>query len=176
MLLTSTTSPTDTTTTSTIRMKPLVGREAMAAVEPAGPPEVSIYKTAVAPHPSSAGATPPCLPLGYCPAPRPAPGHPREGQQASLLGGKYLLLEALEGSSLHRCLHIPTQEELVCKVGKTLPPPSFFLLFCTAVRRPVIFLCCSSPANSPSPSRHFRPPSSTSSALVVGISLQEGKC
>lgn len=116
MLLTSTTSPTDTTTTSTIRMKPLVGREALAAVEPAGTPEVSIHKTAVAPHPASAGATPPCLPLGYCPAPRPAPGHPREGQQATLLGGKYLLLEALEGSSLHRCLHIPTQEELVCKV------------------------------------------------------------
>ena len=114
------------------RMKPLVAapeplREAtevvptVAPVAPAAtPPEVSIHKT-VAPHPASAGASPPCLPLGYCPALRgtasfPGAGHPREGQQASLLGDKYLLLEALEGSSLHRCLHIQTQEELVCKV------------------------------------------------------------
>ena len=114
------------------RMKPLVAapeplREVtevvptVAPVAPAAtPPEVSIHKT-VAPHPASAGASPPCLPLGYCPALRgtasfPGAGHPREGQQASLLGDKYLLLEALEGSSLHRCLHIQTQEELVCKV------------------------------------------------------------
>jgi tribbles-like protein len=105
------------------RMKPLV--PSMGHVEPVssgatvqsgGPAEVSIHKTVL--HPS----TPPCLPLGYCSAPlRSSPpglgsGHPREGQQASLLGGKYLLLEALEDSSLHRCLHIPTQEELVCKV------------------------------------------------------------
>ena len=114
------------------RMKPHVAppeplREAtevvptVAPVAPAAtPPEVSIHKT-VGPHPASAGASPPCLPLGYCPALRgtasfPGAGHPREGQQASLLGDKYLLLEALEGSSLHRCLHIQTQEELVCKV------------------------------------------------------------
>ena len=124
------------------RMKPLVAapeplREAtevvptVAPVAPAAtPPEVSIHKT-VAPHPASAGASPPCLPLGYCPALRgtasfPGAGHPREGQQASLLGDKYLLLEALEGSSLHRCLHIQTQEELVCKVitfhSYLLPP------------------------------------------------------
>ena len=43
-------------------------------------------------------------------------GHPREGQAASLLGNKYLLLEELEGSSLHRCLHIRTRQEFVCKV------------------------------------------------------------
>lgn len=43
-------------------------------------------------------------------------GHPREGQAASLLANKYLLLEELEGSSLHRCLHIPTRQEFVCKV------------------------------------------------------------
>ncbi len=50
-------------------------------------------------------------------------GHPREGQAASLLGNKYLLLEELEGSSLHRCLHIRTRQEFVCKVGE-------FLQFC----------------------------------------------
>ena len=44
-------------------------------------------------------------------------GHPREGQAASLLGNKYLLLEELEGSSLHRCLHLPTRQEFVCKVS-----------------------------------------------------------
>ena len=128
------TGPSDPPPTAIIphRMKPLVAapeplREAtevvptVAPVAPAAtPPEVSIHKT-VAPHPASAGASPPCLPLGYCPALRgtasfPGAGHPREGQQASLLGDKYLLLEALEGSSLHRCLHIQTQEELVCKV------------------------------------------------------------
>jgi len=113
---------------SSPRMKPLVPPmvpvvEAMVpsgATVQGGGAEVSIHKTLL--HPSSSSATPPCLPLGYCPAPlrSPAPtlgtGHPREGQQASLLGGKYLLLEALEGSSLHRCLHLPTQEEYVCKV------------------------------------------------------------
>lgn len=51
-----------------------------------------------------------------------AAGHPRDGQtgaggSASLLGNrKYLLLEELEGSSLQRCLHIPTRQEFVCKV------------------------------------------------------------
>jgi hypothetical protein len=44
-------------------------------------------------------------------------GHPREGQAASLLGNKYLLMEELEGSSLHRCLHIHTRQEFVCKVS-----------------------------------------------------------
>lgn len=43
-------------------------------------------------------------------------GHPREGQAASLLGGKYLLLEEIEGASLHRCLHIETNQEFICKV------------------------------------------------------------
>ena len=108
----------------------------VAPVAPAStPPEVSIHKT-VGPHPASAGASPPCLPLGYCPALRgtasfPGAGHPREGQQASLLGDKYLLLEALEGSSLHRCLHIQTQEELVCKVTSPsyLIPPSQLVAF-----------------------------------------------
>ena len=128
------TGPSDPPPTAIIphRMKPHVAppeplREAtevvptVSPVAPAAtPPEVSIHKT-VGPHPASAGASPPCLPLGYCPALRgtasfPGAGHPREGQQASLLGDKYLLLEALEGSSLHRCLHIQTQEELVCKV------------------------------------------------------------
>lgn len=147
------------------RMKPHVAppeplREAteavptVAPVAPAAtPPEVSIHKT-VGPHPASAGASPPCLPLGYCPALRgtasfPGAGHPREGQQASLLGDKYLLLEALEGSSLHRCLHIQTQEELVCKVTslsiflsfprKKLPFPSFHISF-TSSRTGIPFL------------------------------------
>ena len=44
-------------------------------------------------------------------------GHPREGQAASLLGGKYLLLEEIEGASLHRCLHIESNMEYICKVG-----------------------------------------------------------
>ena len=52
-------------------------------------------------------------------------GHPREGQAASLLGNKYLLLEELEGSSLHRCLHIRTRQEFVCKVGEFLQFYSF---------------------------------------------------
>eukprot|EP00088_Acartia_fossae_P016254 TRINITY_DN19098_c0_g1_i1.p1 TRINITY_DN19098_c0_g1~~TRINITY_DN19098_c0_g1_i1.p1 ORF type:complete len:592 (-),score=137.63 TRINITY_DN19098_c0_g1_i1:82-1857(-) len=43
-------------------------------------------------------------------------GHPREGQAASLLGGKYLLLEEIEGASLHRCLHIESNMEYICKV------------------------------------------------------------
>lgn len=97
---------------------PLRDSQPPTSPEPASP-EVSIHKTTASPGGHPLGTASPCLPLGYCPAPRPAPGlpgHPREGQQASLLGGKYLLLEALEGSSLHRCLHIATQEELVCKV------------------------------------------------------------
>lgn len=88
--------------------------------------EVSIHKTVIAPSPA-----PLSLPLGYCPtlcragpggvAPSSLPGHPREGQSASLLGGKYLLLDELEGSSLHRCLDINSQEELVCKVVSREP-------------------------------------------------------
>merc|ERR1719285_1017003 len=94
-----------------------------------GPIEMSIDKTVLGHHTTTGTGSSPCLPLGYCPSgpphpplrsPGPGPnlgaGHPREGHQASLLVGKYLLLDALEGSSLHRCLHIQTQEELVCKV------------------------------------------------------------
>ncbi len=50
----------------------------------------------------------------------PLTGHPREGQAASLLGGKYLLLEEIEGASLHRCLHIQSNQEFICKVRNTL--------------------------------------------------------
>lgn len=81
--------------------------------------EVSIHKTAVVPSGAVPRTlSPPCPSLlpGLCRAPPPSCGHPREGQSASLLGGKYLLLDELEGSSLHRCLDINTQEELVCKV------------------------------------------------------------
>ncbi|PSN29046.1 hypothetical protein C0J52_26529 [Blattella germanica] len=35
---------------------------------------------------------------------------------ASLVGDKYLMLEILEGSTLHRCVNVHTQEEYVCKV------------------------------------------------------------
>ena len=52
------------------------------------------------------------------PPPALVAGHPREGQAASLLGGKYLLLEEIEGASLHRCLHIETNQEFICKVSK----------------------------------------------------------
>ena len=38
------------------------------------------------------------------------------GQESRVWARTCWLLEALEGSSLHRCLHIPSQEELVCKV------------------------------------------------------------
>jgi len=81
--------------------------------------EVSIHKTVIPP--------PRTLSPPLCPSLRPASaqgppstllGHPREGQSASLLGGKYILLDELEGSSLHRCLDINSQEELVCKVVK----------------------------------------------------------
>jgi len=76
--------------------------------------EVSIHKTVIPPRTLS----PPLCP-SLCRAqgpPSSLPGHPREGQSASLLGGKYVLLDELEGSSLHRCLDINSQEELVCKV------------------------------------------------------------
>merc|ERR1719412_2742581 len=81
------------------------------------PQEVSIHKTVIPPRTLS-----PPLPPTLCRAPGPPcppaslPGHPREGQSASLLGGKFILLDELEGSSLHRCLDINSQEELVCKV------------------------------------------------------------
>ena len=77
--------------------------------------EVSIHKTVIPPRTLS----PPLCP-SLCRAqgpPSSLPGHPREGQSASLLGGKYVLLDELEGSSLHRCLDINSQEELVCKVS-----------------------------------------------------------
>lgn len=54
-----------------------------------------------------------CAPL---PPPSLLPGHPREGQSASLLGGKYLLLEETEGGSTHKCVHIQTGKQFVCKV------------------------------------------------------------
>jgi len=79
--------------------------------------EVSIHKSVI-PHVAPRTLSPPCLTLlpGLCRAPPTSCGHPREGQSASLLGGKYLLLDELEGSSLHRCLDITKHQELVCKV------------------------------------------------------------
>ena len=79
--------------------------------------EVSIHKTVIPPRTLS----PPLCPSLCRPATAQGPpssllGHPREGQSASLLGGKYILLDELEGSTLHRCLDITNHEELVCKV------------------------------------------------------------
>ena len=39
---------------------------------------------------------------------------------ASLVGDKYLMLEVLEGSTLHRCVNVHTQQEYVCKVSVTI--------------------------------------------------------
>ena len=77
--------------------------------------EVSIHKTVIPPPRLS----PPLCPVTLCRPPPVSPGlgHPREGQTASLLGGKYILLDELEGSTLHRCLDINSHEELVCKVS-----------------------------------------------------------
>ena len=77
--------------------------------------EVSIHKTVIPPPRLS----PPLCPVTLCRPPPVSPGlgHPREGQTASLLGSKYILLDELEGSTLHRCLDINSQEELVCKVS-----------------------------------------------------------
>ncbi|XP_063239835.1 tribbles homolog 2 [Bacillus rossius redtenbacheri] len=61
-----------------------------------------------------------------CDLPQPCPGlppstplPPTAGQPlaASLVGNKYLILEPVEGSSLHRCVNVHTQEEYVCKVA-----------------------------------------------------------
>ena len=83
--------------------------------------EVSIHKTVMPPRTLS---PPLCPSLCSRPAsaqgpPSSLPGHPREGQSASLLGGKFILLDEVEGSTLHRCLDITSQEELVCKVSST---------------------------------------------------------
>lgn len=78
--------------------------------------EVSIHKTVIPPPRTLSPPCPPTLLPGLCRAPPTSCGHPREGQSASLLGGKYLLLDELEGSSLHRCLDITSHQELVCKV------------------------------------------------------------
>ena len=85
--------------------------------------EVSIHKTVIPPRTLS----PPLCPSLCRPATAQGPpssllGHPREGQSASLLGGKYILLDELEGSTLHRCLDINSHEELVCKVRDRSDP------------------------------------------------------
>lgn len=80
--------------------------------------EVSIHKTVIPPRTLSPPLCPPslCRPSSASPSQPSLLTHPREGQSASLLGGKYILLDELEGSTLHRCLDISSQEELVCKV------------------------------------------------------------
>ena len=82
-----------------------------AAAIPAASP------TLLPPPPHRGGETA----AGYDRPPFLLPGHPREGQTAvSLLGGKYLLLEEMEGASLHRCVHLHTNQEYVCKVCLSL--------------------------------------------------------
>ena len=113
----------DTSMQSMSRVKPLElapsqPPSAAQGVVPSIPPpqplqEVSIHKTVIPPRTLS---PPLCPSLCRAPPPSSLPGPPREGQSASLLGGKYVLLDELEGSSLHRCLDINSQEELVCKV------------------------------------------------------------
>ena len=82
--------------------------------------EVSIHKTVIPPRTLSPPLCPPslCRPSSASPSQPSLLTHPREGQSASLLGGKYILLDELEGSTLHRCLDISSQEELVCKVSE----------------------------------------------------------
>ena len=96
------------------------GQGVVPSMSLAGPQslgEVSIHKTVIPPRTLS----PPLCPSLCRTATAQGPpssllGHPREGQSASLLGGKYILLDELEGSTLHRCLDISSHEELVCKV------------------------------------------------------------
>ena len=79
--------------------------------------EVSIHKSVIPPRTLSPPLCPSlCRPASAQGPPSSLLAHPREGQSASLLGGKYILLDELEGSTLHRCLDIQSQEELVCKV------------------------------------------------------------
>ena len=78
--------------------------------------EVSIHATVIPPLRLS----PPLCPVSLCRPVSTGLGHPREGQSASLLGGKFILLDELEGSTLHRCLDITSSEELVCKVSEIL--------------------------------------------------------
>ena len=81
--------------------------------------EVSIHKTVIPPRTLSPPLCPSlCRPSASAQGPPSSLlGHPREGQSASLLGGKYILLDELEGSTLHRCLDITSHEELLCKVS-----------------------------------------------------------
>ncbi len=126
MMLTPASSPASVSDSSlTSRVKPLEAPSAVTMATPGQVPmaplaaqsltEVSIHKTVIPPPRLS----PPLCPVSLCRPPPVSPGlgHPREGQTASLLGGKYILLDELEGSTLHRCLDINSHEELVCKVS-----------------------------------------------------------
>ena len=122
MMLTPASSPASVSDSSlTSRVKPLEAPSAVTMAAPGQVPiaqsltEVSIHKTVIPPPRLS----PPLCPVSLCRPPPVSPGlgHPREGQTASLLGGKYILLDELEGSTLHRCLDINSHEELVCKVS-----------------------------------------------------------
>ncbi|KAJ8865683.1 hypothetical protein PR048_033203 [Dryococelus australis] len=51
-----------------------------------------------------------------------SPVPPTEGQPvaSSLVGNKYLILEPVEGSTLHRCINVHTQREYVCKASTAI--------------------------------------------------------
>jgi len=83
--------------------------------KPSVPPPRTLsppYHSAHLPPPPDREGVFVCAPL----PPSLLPGNPREGQSASLLGGKYLLLEETEGGSTHKCVHIQTSKQYVCKV------------------------------------------------------------
>lgn len=44
----------------------------------------------------------------------------REPYSASLVGGRYILLDQLEGSAMYRSVNVQTQEEFSCKVSFAL--------------------------------------------------------
>jgi hypothetical protein len=78
--------------------------------------------------------------LGFEPPPpgfRTDPGAPPGCFEHSLniLGGKFLLLDQLEGSHLQRCIDVNTKQEFVCKVRNVLPIISFFETNCPASPR-----------------------------------------
>jgi tribbles-like protein len=113
MLVASSLSSSPRTLPSPLSIKEEEGVSEFFIHKPSPPPRTQSppHPTPLPPPPHRDG-TYDCAPL----PPSLLPGHPREGQSASLLGGKYLLLEEIEGASLHKCLHIGTNHEYVCKV------------------------------------------------------------
>ncbi|XP_022185443.1 tribbles homolog 2 [Nilaparvata lugens] len=57
---------------------------------------------------------PPTPDLSRCPPPPPTP--PSPPHSSLIVGNKYLILDPIEGSALHSCVNVHTQEEFVCKM------------------------------------------------------------